>query len=82
LHKQLDEKFDELARLITAQRGDSVDARAEAEEAIEQWEEDAEMADFRIQQTSDLQRLLTEHHEIGEKILDIGDEAVSRGRDD
>jgi acyl-CoA reductase-like NAD-dependent aldehyde dehydrogenase len=44
LHQLLDEKFDEIASFLAKQLG-LANADEEAEEAIERWEKDAEMAD-------------------------------------
>jgi len=47
LHQRLDEKVDEIAYLMAKQLGyDKADPRAreEADQAIDRWEEDAEMA--------------------------------------
>jgi hypothetical protein len=44
LHQLLDDKFNEIASFLAKQLG-LANADKEAEEAIERWEEDAEMAD-------------------------------------
>jgi hypothetical protein len=77
LHQLLDEKFDEIESFLAKQLG-LANADDEAEEAIERWEEDAQMADTPPTPTGALQRLLSEHHEISEQILDIRDRAIGR----
>jgi hypothetical protein len=74
LHIRFDEKFDEIAALLAKQlgyRSESQEARYEAEEAIDQWAEDVEIADDPIEPKSDLQRLLHEHYLIAEEIMDV-----------
>jgi hypothetical protein len=81
LHQQLDNKFDEIASFLARQLGfadSDPRAREEAEEAISRWEEDTEMEINPISPTGTLQRLLSEHHSIGEQIMDIRDEAIER----
>jgi hypothetical protein len=80
LHQLLDDKFDEIASFLAKQRG-LANADEEAENAIERWEEDAEMADIPPTPTGMLQRLLSEHHSISEKIMDIRDKAIERDQD-
>jgi acyl-CoA reductase-like NAD-dependent aldehyde dehydrogenase len=66
LHDGLDAKFDEIARLLAIQLGyNPADPRGreEAQDAIDRWEENAEMERKPIEPTSPLQRLLREHHE-------------------
>jgi hypothetical protein len=83
LHQQLDDKFNELACFLAKQLGfadTDPQTREEAEQAIERWEEDAEMKRGVTppKPTGELQRLLSEHHEIGEWIMNIRDEAFER----
>jgi hypothetical protein len=56
--------------------------KAEAEQAIDQWEETAEMEMPPIEPSTPLQALLREHHEICEQILDIQDEGLGDPADD
>jgi hypothetical protein len=89
LHRQRDAKMDEIVALIASQLGHgditslTPDQREaiEAEEAEERWMEEAEMADPPVEPTTPLQRLLREHHDLGEMILDIEDEAIDREED-
>jgi acyl-CoA reductase-like NAD-dependent aldehyde dehydrogenase len=81
LHQLLDEKFDEIASFLAKQHG-LANADEEAEEAIERWEKDAEMADTPPTPSGALQRLLSEHHSICEEIMDIRDGAVERDHGD
>jgi len=46
----------------------------ETREAIERWEEIAEMMMPSVEPKNSLQKLLREHHDIGEMILNIRDE--------
>jgi hypothetical protein len=74
-------KFREIATMIAADLGygafGELDPKRraalelEAEEAILRWEHDAEMQMQPIEPKTPLQRLLREHHDIGETILDI-----------
>jgi hypothetical protein len=57
-------------------------ADEEAEEAIERWEKDAEMADTPPTPSGALQRLLSEHHSICEEIMDIRNKAIERNYGD
>lgn len=85
LHQQLDAKFDEIASFLVKELGyGKVDSRCreEASEAIERWEEDAEMADNPVKPTEPVQLLLSEHHSIAEEIMDIRDDAIERGEGD
>ena len=67
-------KFQEIGQLIRATLGSDVDVDSEAHNAIEQWEETAEMAVKPIEPTTPLQRLLREYHDICEEILNIYDD--------
>jgi len=81
LHQRLDDIFDEIAAFRAKELGyGEADPRArqEASDAIERWEEDAQMADNPVRPTSSLHRLLDEHHSISEEIMDIRDEAIER----
>ena len=79
LHHQLDEKYDEIATFIEKElRCSQEHAYAEADEAIDRWEEDVEMSDSPIKPNSLLQHLLSAHHEIAEQIMDIRDGAIER----
>ena len=67
LHQQLDDKFDEIVSLLAEQLGYSTtDPRCyeEAENVIDRWEEDAEIAADPIEPTNALQGLLRQHHDI------------------
>jgi hypothetical protein len=81
LHQLLDEKFNEIASFLAKQLG-LANADDEAEEAIERWEEDAEMREVTPTPAGTLQRLLSEHHSISEEIMDIRDKAIERDPDD
>jgi len=83
-HALQDAKFREIADLIAVSLGyGSFDAlgaeeklavELETREAIERWEEIAEMMMPSVEPKNSLQKLLREHHDIGEAILDIRDE--------
>jgi hypothetical protein len=82
LHEQLDVKFDEIASFMADKLGYTATdprGREDAAEAIDRWEEDAEMADNPVKPSGSLQHLLSEHHSISEQIMDIRDEAIERG---
>ncbi len=79
--------FQQILEHLCAQRGlapalselddEAVEALTlEAHEFVEKF--DKEDLDRRPQPVSDLWRVLREHHEIGERILDIQDEIISR----
>jgi hypothetical protein len=83
LHQRLDDKFDEIAAFLAKSLGyGEVDSRArkEALEAVERWEEEAEMADNPVRSTSPLQHLLDAHYSISEEIMDIRDRIWPRHR--
>jgi hypothetical protein len=83
LHQRLDDKFDEIAAFLVKSLGyDKADPRArkEASEAVERWEEEAEMADNPVRPTGPLQHLLDAHHSISEEIMDIRDRIWPRQR--
>jgi hypothetical protein len=76
LYELRDAKFDELCHWLSTKLGVS-DANLiidEAEQAIDRWEKEAVMNNLDTPQTP-FQRLLQEHHELGEAMLDIQDEA-------
>jgi hypothetical protein len=83
LHDRLDDKFDQIALLIAQRLGfqtplsnaDRKKASEEAEQAIERWDKDAEMAALPPEPATPLQQLFHEHHEIQERILDFLDES-------
>ena len=84
LHQQLDDKFDEIVSLLAEQLGYSTtDPRCyeEAENVIDRWEEDAEIAADQIEPTNALQGLLRQHHDIAEEILGIRDLAFQRNQE-
>ncbi len=95
LTKQLGAKFGEIMQELANQYGlggvvetdpDGPQIRwlkREAEEAAENWEE-ADAQPCPPTPTTPLQKLLAEHHELGEQILDIQEEATERqvGSDD
>jgi hypothetical protein len=79
LQERLGAKFGEIVQFFAAKLGPDADHRAEAEEALEMWEE-ADV-DYRVPVAADmspLQRLLGEHQEIQELILDIQDSLIAR----
>ena len=79
LHKLRDAKFEEIRQLLKAELGiDGQQLTDEAEEATDRWMEDAETQDREPSQTTPLQRLLKEHYELGEQIIDIQDSGMSR----
>jgi hypothetical protein len=88
LHEQLDASFDAIASFLAQEHGyGEADPRGreEAREAIERWESEAEMDLDRpyldrpvIKPVGTLQRLLSEHHEISENILEFRDEPIDR----
>ena len=83
LHQQLDDKFDEIVSLLAEQLGYSTtDPRCyeEAENVIDRWEEDAEIAADPIEPTNALQGLLRQHHDIA-RILGIRDLAFQRNQE-
>src|SRR6516164_285005 len=83
-HALQDAKFREIADLIAVNLGygsfDALGAQEklvvelETREAIERWEEIAEMMMPSVEPKNSLQKLLREHHDIGEMILNIRDE--------
>ena len=81
LHRQLDDKFDEIAALLARELGcNEADAREEAVQALERWEEDIKIG-TQIEPTTPLQRLLYDYCEMSEAIQDIRDEALFRARE-
>lgn len=81
LHGNLDEHFAKVSAAMAKQLGyDEQDPRAAAEalDAIDSWEEEAEVENREVDQPTELQSLLAEHVRILEKILDIRDAAVER----
>jgi hypothetical protein len=88
LHRGRAVRFDEIVSSLATDLGygdpamlsqDDKDTLAdEAEQAIELWEEDAEMADEPPKVVTPLQILLSQYHELGERILDIGDQDLDR----
>lgn len=88
LHRQRGAKMDEIVALLAWRLGygdpatlsaDQRDAiETEAEQVVDRWMEDAEMADPPSEPTTPLQRLLREHHDLGEMILDIQDGMADR----
>ena len=84
LHQQLDDNFDEIASLLAERLGYSTtDPRCyeEAENVIDRWEEDAEIAADPIEPANALQGLLRQHHDIAEEILGIRDLAFQRNQE-
>jgi hypothetical protein len=85
LHDGLDAKFDEIARFLAIQLGyNAADPRGreEAQDAIDRWEEDVEIRKAgALEPTSPLQRLLREHYDISDMIMDIHDDAIQRGHE-
>jgi hypothetical protein len=76
LHVQLDSKFNEIVELLARELNHAKnDPRVhdEAESAIQRWAEDAQMAKHPIETKGELQRLLKEHHQIAEEIMDVRD---------
>ena len=79
LHTQLDNKFNEIVELLARELSHAKnDPRVhdEAESAIQRWAEDAQMAEHPIETKGELQRLLKEHHQIAEEIMDVRDWAM------
>ena len=79
LHVQLDNKFNEIVELLARELNHAKnDPRVhdEAESAIQRWAEDAQMAENPIESKGELQRLLKEHHQIAEEIMDVRDWAM------
>jgi hypothetical protein len=84
LHLQLDDKFDEIVCLLAEQLGYSTaDPRCyeKAENAIDRWEEDAEIVADPIGPANALRGLLRQHHDIAEEILGIRDLAFQRNQE-
>lgn len=81
LHKLRDAKFEEIRQLLKAKLGiDGQQLTDEAEEATERWDEDFEMSQRQpLQSPTALQRLLAEHYELGEQILDVQDRNLKLG---
>jgi hypothetical protein len=78
LHQRQDAKFDEIAHLLATELGLSgVDAREEAEEVIETWDEEVETQNKTLVDTP-LQKLLTEFFAIANDIANIRDDMVAR----
>jgi hypothetical protein len=72
-------KFEEIISFLAQTLPADTDARATAQVALEQWE--ALDADSLLPLPADMtpyQRLLNEHYELGNQILDIHDEAIER----
>ena len=97
LHEQRRKKFDEICGHVAGKLGygtyatlsDELKAEivGEAEELTEEWDSEVEMSDDpeQIKKTvapePELQTLLAAHHELGERIVDIQDEAIDRDLD-
>ena len=97
LHEQRSKKFDEICGHVAAKLGygtyatlsDELKAEIveEAEELTEEWDSEVEMSDDpeQIKKTvapePELQTLLAAHHQLGERILDIQNEAIDRDLD-
>jgi hypothetical protein len=76
LHVQLDNKFNEIVELLARELSHAKnDPRVhdEAESAIQRWAEDGGTS---IETEGELQRLLKEHHQIAEEIMDVRDWAM------
>jgi hypothetical protein len=71
----MDLGYDDPATLSQDDKETLVD---EAEQTIELWEEDAEMADEPPKATTPLEILLSHYHELGERILGIRDQDEGR----
>jgi hypothetical protein len=88
LHRERAVKFDEIVSSLAMDLGygdpamlsqDDKDTLSdEAEQTIELWEEDAEMADELPKAVTPLQILLSQYHELGERILEIRDQDLDR----
>jgi len=79
LEKMGDAKFQEICQLLAVELGLSGERLTnEAEVAIKRWEETAEMQGILPAPSSPLQKLLKEHYEIGEHILDAEDAEIDR----
>jgi hypothetical protein len=97
LHAQRGKKFDEICGHLAGKLGygtyatlsDELKAEIveEAEELTEEWDSEVEMSDDpeQIKKTvapePELQTLLAAHHQLGERILDIQNEAIDRELD-
>ncbi|MGB6657762.1 MAG: hypothetical protein WBE90_01345 [Xanthobacteraceae bacterium] len=64
-------KFQEIMQSLSTALGPDVDLEKEAKDAIEQWEEAAEMKMPPTEPSTPLKQLLREYHDICEEILDI-----------
>ena len=76
LHQRLDDKFEEIAASLAKELGygeADLRTRKATLDAIDRWEEEAELADNPVRPTGSLQRLLETYHSISEEILDIRD---------
>jgi hypothetical protein len=76
---QLYNKFKVIVELLARELGHAKnDPRVhdEAESAIQRWAEDAQRAEHPIETKGELQRLLKEHHQIAEEIIDVRDWAM------
>ena len=77
LHGQLDTKFEELVTFMARELGSSkAQAHEEAEQAIQAWEQAANVIGAPL--NSDLRRLLADHFEIRERIVQFRDDAMER----
>ena len=79
LHQQQDAKFEEIAGLLVTELGLSeADARAEAEVAIETWDEEIETENVSSPANPGLQKLLSEFFTITNDIANIRDDMIAR----
>ena len=77
LEKMGDAKFQEICQLLAVELGLSGERLTnEAETAIKRWEEAAGMQDIPPAPSSPLQKLLKEHYELDEQILDAEDAEI------
>jgi hypothetical protein len=74
-------KLKEIRQLLAVDLGikDQEELSDEADEVIDRWAEDAEMQDQPPEPSTPLQRLLKEHYELGEQILNIQDDNLGDG---
>lgn len=86
LHKQLDKKFDEITTLVAKEFAlDKTDphVREAAEDAIEEWDDIAEENEEveEVEPRTPFEQLLSEHLDLGNKIMNIRDEVIARSSD-
>ncbi len=85
LHKQLDNKFDEIATFMAKElalhKTDPL-VREAAENAIEEWEDmEEEKGVEAVEPRTPFEQLLSEHLDLGSEIMSIRDEVIARSSD-